>query len=72
MGDIRSPFNGSVQKIEVKIGDEVKHGDVIVIIEAMKMQTPLKSEVEGKVERIFVKEGDQIKTGDRLVFIKKK
>ncbi|AMM42259.1 pyruvate carboxylase, beta subunit [Candidatus Desulfofervidus auxilii] len=72
VGDIRSPFNGSVQKIEVKIGDEVKSGDVIVIIEAMKMQTPLKSEVEGKVERIFVKEGDQIKTGDRLVFIKKK
>lgn len=72
VGDIRAPFNASIQKIEVKIGDIVKSGDVVIIIEAMKMQTPLISEVEGTVEKIFVKEGDQVKMGDRLVLIRKK
>ncbi|HDD35342.1 MAG TPA: biotin/lipoyl-binding protein [Candidatus Desulfofervidus auxilii] len=70
VGDIRAPFNASVQKIEVKQGDEVKEGDIVIVIEAMKMQTPLVSEVEGRVERIFVKEGDQVKTGDKLILIK--
>jgi pyruvate carboxylase len=71
IGDIRAPFNACVQKVEVKIGNLVNPGDVIMVIEAMKMQTPLVSEIKGKVEQIFIREGDQVKLGNRLIFIKK-
>jgi len=72
VGDIRAPFDASVQKIPVKPGDLVKSGDTVIVIEAMKMQTPIESQIEGKVEKIFVKEGDQVKIGERLLLITKK
>ncbi len=68
-GDIRAPFNASIQKIEVKPGDEVGSGDTVIVIEAMKMQTPIESPVKGRVEKVFVKEGDQVKMGERLLLI---
>ena len=70
IGDIRAPFNASVQKIEVKPADVVKPGDTVIILEAMKMQTPIEARVKGKVEKIFVKEGDQVNMGERLLLIR--
>ncbi|WP_292460496.1 sodium-extruding oxaloacetate decarboxylase subunit alpha [Methanothermococcus sp.] len=69
-GAITSPFRGMITKIKVKEGDEVKQGDVIVILEAMKMENPVESPVDGKVEKIIVHEGQSVNVGDILMIIK--
>ncbi|AEH06516.1 sodium-extruding oxaloacetate decarboxylase subunit alpha [Methanothermococcus okinawensis] len=69
-GAITCPFRGMITKIKVKEGDEVKQGDVIVILEAMKMENPVESPVDGKVEKIIVHEGQSVNVGDILMIIK--
>ncbi|WP_017981151.1 sodium-extruding oxaloacetate decarboxylase subunit alpha [Methanocaldococcus villosus] len=69
-GAITSPFRGMVTKIKVKEGDKVKKGDVIAIIEAMKMEHPIESPVDGTVEKIFIEEGDVVNVGDVIMIIK--
>ncbi|MDF1614888.1 biotin/lipoyl-containing protein [Desulfurivibrio dismutans] len=66
-GDYRAPFGANVCEVSVKVGDEVKAGDQLLVLEAMKMQTPIKSEVDGKVEKVAVKVGDAVKAGGELV-----
>jgi pyruvate carboxylase len=68
-GDVRAPFGGNVCEIMVAKGQEVAPGDQLVILEAMKMQTPVVSEVAGKVEEISVELGKAVKAGDKLVKI---
>ena len=63
---IDSPMPGKVIKILKKEGDEVKEGDGIVVIEAMKMENELKTPKPGKVKEIKVKEGDAVEAGARL------
>ncbi|TBV83402.1 MAG: pyruvate carboxylase [Desulfobulbaceae bacterium] len=69
IGDIRAPFGANVCEVEIKIGDQVKVDDRLLILEAMKMQTPINSQVAGKVESIAVKVGSAVKPGDELVKI---
>lgn len=57
---IISPMNGIVTKVLVKAGDKVKEGDVLVVIEAMKMENPVKSPFSGVVKEVLVKEGDKV------------
>lgn len=66
---IGSSIPGNVLKILVKEGDEVKPGQSLVIIEAMKMETNIVSSVAGKVSSLFVKEGQQVKTGQLLLIV---
>ncbi|MGV1099726.1 biotin/lipoyl-containing protein [Thiovibrio sp. JS02] len=66
-GDVRAPFAANVCEVSVKEGDEVKAGDKLVILEAMKMQTPVVSVVDGVVARIVAKVGDAAQPGDELV-----
>lgn len=58
--DILSPMPGIIIHYEVKVGDSVKAGDTIVVIEAMKMQSALPSPVEGKIKSINFSPGDRI------------
>jgi pyruvate carboxylase len=67
VGDMRAPFNANVCEVSVAVGQEVKVGDRLVILEAMKMQTPVNSLVDGKVERIATKVGAAVQPGDELV-----
>jgi len=53
----------------VKVGDRVKKGDNVVILEAMKMENEITTEESGKVHRIFVTEGEIVKDGAPLVEI---
>lgn len=69
-GAITSPFRGMVTQIKVKEGDTVKKGDVILVLEAMKMENPVESPVDGKVEKIVVNEGHSVSVGDILMIIK--
>ncbi|XOF32369.1 MAG: biotin/lipoyl-containing protein [Candidatus Electrothrix sp. YB6] len=68
-GDIRAPFAGNVCAINVKIDQEVAEGDQVVVLEAMKMQTPLAAEVSGKVTTINAKVGDALQPGDKILKI---
>lgn len=69
IGDIRSPITGMVKEVIVDIGDEVEDGDILVVLEAMKMNTHIVSEVAGTVMEIFVKEGETVDFGEEIVKI---
>ncbi|MER2063423.1 MAG: biotin/lipoyl-containing protein, partial [Alkalibacterium sp.] len=71
-GHVGATMPGSVLQVLVNRGDKVEKGDPIVITEAMKMETTIRSAIAGKVERLFVKEGDTIQTNDLLVEIETK
>jgi len=60
---------GNVLRIEVSQGDEVSEGDVLVVVEAMKMETEIKSPFSGKVLSVDVNQGDKVQTGQTLVTI---
>jgi len=53
----------------VEVGSEVKEGDVVCIIEAMKLMNEIKSEVAGKITQICVKNGDPIEYGQALMYV---
>ncbi len=55
-----SPMPGSVVKIFVSEGNEVKEGQVLTIVEAMKMENELKSPIKGKVKKVNFSEGEQV------------
>ena len=66
---ISSPMPGKVIKIPVKVGDEVKKGETVITISAMKMESEYKSPIDGKVIKIFVSEGSTIDAHQKLVEI---
>ncbi len=65
-GVILAPMPGTVTQVLVGEGQSVKAGDTLVVVEVMKMETPIKATVAGMVKRLFVKKGDNIKTGDKV------
>lgn len=70
VGDIRAPFKANVSEVSVAAGQEVKVGDRLAIVEAMKMQTPVVSAVAGKVESVFAELGQALSVGDKILKIK--
>jgi acetyl-CoA carboxylase biotin carboxyl carrier protein len=64
---IKAHITGTVWKIEVKKGDRVGEGTVVVILESMKMEMPVEAEEEGTVEEILVQEGQAVTEGAALV-----
>ena len=62
-GELLTQMPGKVVKIEVEAGQEVKAGDTVLILEAMKMENEIKTAVDGKVKEIHVKEGDALDQG---------
>ncbi|HBC96895.1 MAG TPA: pyruvate carboxylase [Clostridium sp.] len=68
--EIGASIPGNIVKVLVKTGDEVKEGQNLIVIEAMKMETNVTANVSGAVEGIFVKEGQRVKTGELLLKLK--
>ena len=68
-GTVVAPMQGLIVKVPVKVGDEVKLGDVIAVLEAMKMQNDIVSTVGGKVKAVHVKEGEVVGPNQALVNI---
>ncbi|MCK5856920.1 MAG: biotin/lipoyl-binding protein [Bacteroidales bacterium] len=66
---ISSPMPGKVVKILVKEGDEVKSGETVVIISAMKMESEYKVKQDRKIIEVCVKEGDNIIGGQPLIIV---
>jgi acetyl-CoA/propionyl-CoA carboxylase, biotin carboxylase, biotin carboxyl carrier protein len=65
-----SPLQGTVFKVAVEQGAEVSEGDLICVIEAMKMENEITAHRSGKVEELKVSEGDSVSSGDVLAVIK--
>ena len=65
-----SPMPGTISSILVSIGEKLVVGQDIIILESMKMQQTLKSNVEGTVVDIKAREGDQISEGDLILSIR--
>ena len=63
------PMPGLIIRFNVKIGDKVKDGDKIAVMEAMKMEIDLPSPADGTVKSINFKDGDSVARGDVLVVI---
>lgn len=66
-GGLVTQMPGKVVKIPVKLGDKVIQGQTVVILEAMKMENEIKTQVTGVVKNIFVKEGDALEQGVKLL-----
>ncbi len=65
--EVPAPLAGNIWKVEVSAGDTVEEGDVIIILEAMKMETEVRAARSGRVVSIDVKEGDAVQVGDSLI-----
>ena len=66
---MKAPLSGNIWKVEVAAGEYVEEGDVIVILEAMKMETEVRASKSGTVGSVSVKEGDSVAVGDTLLTI---
>ncbi|MFC3095013.1 oxaloacetate decarboxylase subunit alpha [Alteromonas sediminis] len=66
---IKAPLAGNVFKVMVAPGQQVNEGDVVIILEAMKMETEIRSQASGTVSRIDVKEGDSVSSGQALIML---
>ncbi|MFI0472151.1 sodium-extruding oxaloacetate decarboxylase subunit alpha [Halomonas sp. HMF6819] len=64
---IDAPLAGNIFKVNVKVGDQVSEGDVVIILEAMKMETEVRAQSGGTVSSVNVSEGDSVAVGDSLI-----
>ena len=62
----RSPMPGTILDIKVKAGAAVKAGDVVMILEAMKMENEISAPQDGTIASIDVRKGDTVNSGDVL------
>jgi 3-methylcrotonyl-CoA carboxylase alpha subunit len=70
--DLDSPISGKIIDIAVKKGDMVKKGDILIIIEAMKMEYLIRAPYKGTVKKIHFKKNDQVEIGQTTVELEKK
>src|SRR5437773_5234716 len=68
-GDVATSMPGKVIKVLAKQGQSVKKGDLLLIIEAMKMESQVNAPIAGVVKTLYVNEGDDVKTEETLVTI---
>lgn len=67
---ITSPMPGSILDVKVNVGDKVKFGQTLAILEAMKMENDIPATVDGEVVEIRVKKGDVVETDSVLIVLK--
>jgi biotin carboxyl carrier protein len=67
--NLRSQIPGRVVSIEVIVGDKVKKGDVVCVLESMKMQVSVKSHKDGEIKNLKIKEGNSVNKNDILAEI---
>jgi len=68
-GSVVAPIPGTIHAIKVKEGDIVKSADVVLVLEAMKMESDIATPYSGKVKSIHVKPGDSVHEGQVLIEI---
>ena len=68
-GEITAPMQGTILKVLVEKGQEIRAGEVVCILEAMKMENRISSPRDGMVGEVFVKSGDVVQTDQALMVI---
>ena len=66
---VNAPMPGNIVKINVKAGDAVKAGDVLVVLEAMKMENEIMAPRDGTVAQVVTQKGAKVETGSPLVVL---
>tara|TARA_B100000287_G_scaffold318604_1_gene302377 strand:- start:603 stop:842 length:240 start_codon:yes stop_codon:yes gene_type:complete len=66
---VETPVTGTVWKVNFQVGDQVSAGDVIIIMEAMKMEIPVESPMDGFLYELFVAEGDQVSEDEEVATV---
>lgn len=66
---VNAPMPGTVLDVKVSVGDTVSKGQVIMILEAMKMENDIVASCDGKVTSVLAKKGDTVNSGDALATI---
>ena len=66
---VEVPITGKIISVEVQVGDKVKEGDVLCVLESMKMENPILSPVDGKVMEVGVKTDQVVKPGQIIAVI---
>ncbi len=69
MTQVEAHITGTVFKIETSVGAQVGPGDVLIIIESMKMEMPVEAPGSGRVTEIRVEEGQSVEEGETLVVL---
>ena len=70
-GDVTTPIPGKVTSIKAAVGDKVSEGDVVLTVEAMKMENEVHTPISGVIKRILVKIGDTVNPDETLVEVEK-
>lgn len=66
---VEAPLPGTITDVKVAVGQQVKKGDVVVVLEAMKMQNNIEADCDGQITSVLVKQGDSVMEGTALVTI---
>lgn len=69
LADLLSPVTGSVFEISCSVGDQVRSGDELMVIESMKMEVPVEAPSDGTIGEILVEKGQPVSEGDRLIVL---
>ena len=67
--DVLAPLSGTIWKITVAVDEVVEEDDEVLVLEALKMETPIYAPCDGKVKEIHVKEGDAVEEDQVLMSI---
>jgi acetyl-CoA carboxylase biotin carboxyl carrier protein len=67
MPDVVAHITGTVWTLDVAVGDEVAEGDVVAVLESMKMEMPVEAEESGTVVEVLCRSGDAVDEGQPLV-----
>jgi pyruvate carboxylase subunit B len=69
-GDVTTAMPGTVVKVKIRVGDQVKAGETVLIIEAMKLENEVHTPIAGEVKAIYVSEGDRVNPDEVLVIVR--
>ena len=67
--DVAAPMQGTILDVKVKAGDAVKKGQVVAVLEAMKLENEVVSPFDGVVKQVLVSKGQKVNNGDKLLII---
>jgi biotin carboxyl carrier protein len=66
VADVTAPITGNVWELLAGVGDEVRAGDVVAVLESMKLEIPIEAEVDGTIREVLVAVGDLVNEGQPL------